>query len=132
MIKIPFPIQFFVFGLFILIIASVVTALAATNIVPPTRVTSQTFPITANDLKPSACAGLNLTDIISGSGTITGTSGNDLILGGPGNDTINGMGGNDCILGGGGNDTIDGGDGTDVCIGGPGTDTFANCETVIQ
>jgi Ca2+-binding RTX toxin-like protein len=132
MIKIPFPIKLFIFGLFILIIASVATALAATNIVPSTRVTSQIFSVSANDLKPSACAGLNLTDIISGSGTITGTSGNDLILGGPGNDTINGMGGDDCILGGGGNDTIDGGDGTDVCIGGPGTDTFANCETAIQ
>lgn len=128
----PIHLRLFIVVLFTLIIASVVTALAAANIVPSAHVTSQIFPVTANDLKPSACASINLTDIVSGTGTITGTSGNDLILGGPSNDTINGMGGDDCILGGGGDDVIDGGDGTDVCIGGPGTDTFSNCETTIQ
>jgi len=130
--KIPVPIQLFAMVLFTLILVSVITAVAATNNVPSTRATSQTFPITANDLKPPACAGLNLTNIVSGTLLITGTSGNDLILGGPLPDVINGMGGDDCILGGGGIDVIDGGDGTDVCIGGPLLDTFSNCETTIQ
>ncbi len=120
------------FGLIVLILASVVTAIAATNSVPSSRLTDQSRPITANDLKPSQCAALNLTAIIVGSGTIIGTAANELILGGPNADTINGRGGNDCILGGGGDDAIDGGTGTaDVCIGGPGTDTFSRCETQI-
>lgn len=128
--KIPIPLQIFALGLFTLILASVVTAVAAANIVPSTRVTSQTFPVTANDLKPSACAGLYLTHIISGSGTITSVSGNALILGSSGSDTINGAGGNNCIVGGGGDDTIDGGAGTNICIRGPGNDTFTNCSVI--
>lgn len=119
------------FGLMAMILASVVTAIAATNSVPSSHLTDQSRPITANDLKPSQCAALNLTEIVVGSGKFSGTDANELILGGPDADTIDGKGGSDCILGGGGNDDIDGGSGTDVCIGGPGTDTFSRCETQI-
>lgn len=119
------------FGLMAMILASVVTAIAATNSVPSSHLTDQSRPITANDLKPSQCAALNLTEIVVGSGKFSGTNANELILGGPDADTIDGKGGSDCILGGGGNDDIDGGSGTDVCIGGPGTDTFSRCETQI-
>jgi Ca2+-binding RTX toxin-like protein len=120
------------FGLFLLVLISVVTAIAATNTVPPTRLGNQTKSITSNDVKPASCASLDLRNIVSGSGVITGTAGNDLILGSPGNDIINGMGGDDCIIGGSGNDIIDGGDGNDICNGGgsPG-DIFRNCEVVI-
>jgi Ca2+-binding RTX toxin-like protein len=120
--------QFLTLGFITLIIISVATAVAATNTVPSTNASELSFPVTPNDIRPSACAGLYLNDIITGSGTITGTDGNDLILGSPANDTINGMGGNDCIIGGGGDNTIDGGSGSDICIGGPGNNTFANCE----
>ncbi len=130
--KIPFPLRLSIFGLIALIIISSVTAVAATNTVPATRATDQTLPVGINDLKPPACAGWFLTNLVTGSGTFTGAEGNDLILGSSGADTIDGLGGDDCVLGGGGDDLITGGGGTDVCIGGPGADTFATCETEIQ
>jgi len=115
-----------------LILVSAADAFAAGLTVQPSNVGLQSIAVTANDIKPTACAALDLTDIITGSGTITGTSGNDLILGSGGNDSIDGGGGDDCIESGGGDDTLNGGDGTDVCIGGSGTDTFDNCETEVQ
>ena len=130
--KLPFTPRAIFAALAILLLTSVVTAVAATNTVPSTRVTNQSSSIGANSLKPSACAGIVLTTLVIGSGNITGSNGNDLILGGPGMDTINGLDGNDCILGGGGIDTITGGNGNDVCIGGPGVDVFLTCETQIQ
>jgi len=130
--RIRFTFQLMLVGIFLLLLVSVVTAIAATNTVPPTRLGNQTRSISSNDIKPSSCASLDLRNIVSGSGAITGTDGNDLILGSPGNDIIHGLGGNDCILSGGGNDTIDGGDGNDICNGGgsPG-DIFISCETEI-
>jgi Ca2+-binding RTX toxin-like protein len=71
----------------------------------------------------TGCLGKNL---IVGSGTINGTSGDDLILGSASNDTINGGAGNDCIFAGAGDDLIrvheSQGIG-DVVVGGDGTDT---------
>ncbi|HEX4745895.1 MAG TPA: hypothetical protein VFU99_03335 [Gaiellaceae bacterium] len=109
-------------------------ALTATNVVPASLAgSSDVGAATANQLKPSACAALNLTTIRVGSGTITGTSAAELILGSAGVDTMRGQGGNDCIVGGAGNDSLLGDSGTDVCIGGAGTDTFSSsCETRIQ
>ena len=105
-------------------------AFTANNTVPGGTVSASTFAITADALKPAACAGLSLTSIVSGT---TGTAGNDLLLGTSGVDVMSGGNGNDCIVGGGGADTIDGGAGTDVCIGGPGVDVFVvTCETQIQ
>ena len=113
--------------------AVLVTALTATNTVPATSLGRTTQPITANALKPAACAALNLTAVVVGSGTWSGGSASELILGGAGIDTIRGGGGGACILGGGGNDSLRGDGGTDVCIGGPGADTFfASCETQTQ
>lgn len=89
-------------------------------------------PITADDLKPPECAGLPLTEIVTGSGRITGTPGNDLLLGSAGPDEIDGRPGDDCLLGGAGNDTLDGGPGTDVCLGGSGANVFRRCETTIS
>lgn len=57
-------------------------------------------------------------------GVITGTNGNDVIVGGGGANTINGKGGNDVICGGGGNDVINAGAGNDQVQGGPGEDTI--------
>jgi len=129
--------------LFTVILFSISTALSAANIVPITHLSSQTYPISINDLAPPECAGLNLTNLIVSSGetTIVGTSGNDLILGGPNAEQIWGAGGDDCLVGGGGNDSLAGIGGTDVCIGGPGSDVFyilfiiipiGGCETTIQ
>jgi Ca2+-binding RTX toxin-like protein len=126
--KIPLPFKFLVSGMFLLVWISAVTAIAATNTVPSTRADESSAGIGTNSLKPAACAGLYLSGTVSGSGTITGTAGNDLILGSSGADTIDGLGGNDCILGGGGDDLITGGDGTDICLGGSGSNTFTDCE----
>jgi Ca2+-binding RTX toxin-like protein len=105
-------------------------AFTADNTVPGGTVSSSTFAITADALKPASCTGFSLTTIVSGA---TGTAGNDLLLGTSGTDVMSGGNGNDCIIGGGGADTIDGGGGTDVCIGGPGLDVFlVTCETQIQ
>lgn len=126
------PFRLMTYSLFIFILIGAMTAIAATNTVPSTRMTSQSRSISSNDFKPAACASINLTNLVTGSGTLTGTTGNDLMLGSSGQDTIDGLGGNDCILGGGGIDLITGGNGTDVCIGGSEIDLFFTCETQIQ
>ena len=122
--NIPFALRLLTFSLVALIIISSATAFAAANTIPATNVSHQTVNVSINDLKPSTCNGLFLTNLITGSGTLTGTEGNDLILDSSGTDVIDGLGGDDCILGGGGDDLITAGDGTDICIGGPGDDTF--------
>jgi len=130
--KIQSTLRFLIFGLIALIIISTMTAVAAGNTVPSTRVDSKVISFNINHLRPSACTGLTLTNLITGSGTLTGTAINDLIVASSSIDTIDGADGNDCIVGGGGDDIIDGGAGNDICVGGPGTDTFINCETQIQ
>ena len=59
------------------------------------------------------------------SSTITGGSGNDLILGGYGNDIIVGGSGDTTIAAGTGNDSIVGGTGNDIIYGGPGASTIS-------
>jgi Ca2+-binding RTX toxin-like protein len=116
---------------FVMMVASVASAFTAANTIAPSNIGFRSISVHANDLKPAACAGLDLTNVIHGSGTITGTSGNDLIFGSSGDDIIDGLSGDDCIVGGGGNDIIDGNDGNDICIGGGGNVTFLNCETTL-
>lgn len=127
-----FPLRYLIFGLFAFIILTSLTAVAATNTIPPTRLAAQVISFNINHLKPSVCSGIPVSTLITGTGIITGTAGNDLILGSYGEDVIDGLGGDDCILGGGGDDTIYGGDNNDVCVGGTGADSFTDCETEIQ
>jgi Ca2+-binding RTX toxin-like protein len=54
---------------------------------------------------------------VTGSGTIVGTDGPDVIVGSTGNDTILGLGVDDVICGDLGNDSIVGGEGNDLLIG---------------
>ena len=70
---------------------------------------------------------------ITGSGTLNGTSGDDVILGssgidtlngGTGNDHLEGKAGNDTLYGNAGNDILIGGEGDDILYGGAGADTF--------
>jgi Ca2+-binding RTX toxin-like protein len=130
--KTPFALQIVTFGLLALIVISSVTAFAAGITVSASNAGRESVEVVAQDLAPSACNGLMLAQVISGSGTLTGTSGNDLIIGSPDADVIDGLGGNDCIIGGAGDDFFNGEDGTDVCLGGPGIDNFTNCETEAQ
>lgn len=114
-------------------LVSVISALTAANLVPPSKGGRSLQAINANALKPTECASLNLTAILRGSGSFEGGSASELVLGSSGADQIRGRDGNDCILGGAGNDDIRGDGGTDVCIGGLGTDTLdADCETRVQ
>ncbi len=116
-----------VLGLLLVCVAVVATA---ANTVPASNLGSSSAAITADTLKPAACNGIVLTNLVIGN---TGTAGADLLLGSAGVDNMDGNGGDDCILGGGGNDNLRGSGGTDVCIGGPGVDTFhPSCETQIQ
>ncbi|MFG0381167.1 type I secretion C-terminal target domain-containing protein, partial [Pseudomonas sp. zbq_18] len=59
---------------------------------------------------------------ITGSGTLNGSAGDDVILGSSGMDTLNGNNGNDHLEGKAGNDTLYGGAGKDILIGGEGDD----------
>jgi len=105
-------------------------AVTATNVVPSSRAGSSAGGRpTANQLKPPACAALNLTNITYGGG---GGNQNTLVLGTAGNDTLVGAAGNDCLVGGTGNDRLIGNGGIDVCLGGPGNDVLhPSCETQI-
>jgi Ca2+-binding RTX toxin-like protein len=115
-----------------LVLVTVITATTATNTVPFTRAGLRTEAVTANDLKPTECAALNLRTVLiaESTGKTDGTRANELILGGPGDQSIAAGRGNDCVLGGGGADTLDGEDGNDVCIGNAFA-TFKDCETVV-
>lgn len=130
--RITILLRLLILGSFALIFVSVLSAFAAGLSLPSSNVGRQPVAVTAEDIKPPACDSLSLTNIVSGSGTLSGTAANDLITGSSGSDTIDGLGGDDCILGGDGDDQIIGGDGNDVCLGGPGTDSFTTCESESQ
>jgi Ca2+-binding RTX toxin-like protein len=75
---------------------------------------------------------------VGGQITITGSAGNDGVIGsdageifnmGAGNDTAFGQGGNDTIIGGSGDDSIDGGEGSDSIDGGDGDDLIKVANT---
>ena len=103
----------------ILILSSTAFAMAATNTVAPSSAGESYHTATANQLKPPACASLDLGSVYVGGGN---SGGNDLILGTSNYDNIGGGAGNDCILGGGTLDVLDGGGGDDIILGGPGFD----------
>lgn len=54
--------------------------------------------------------------------TLTGSAGNDRLVGGDLDDTLAGLGGNDQLVGGSGDDVLEGGDGDDLLEGGDGND----------
>ena len=105
-----------------LILASGISAYAAANSVPRSKVADYRTAITANALKPAECAGISLSNVITGRGELSGTNGNDLLLGSSIADEIRGDEGNDCIVGGAGEDDLRGNSGNDVLLGGPDSD----------
>jgi Ca2+-binding RTX toxin-like protein len=106
------------------VLVGTVPAGASTNDVAASRAVVVTVAITVQDLAPAACAGMDLTTLVTDAdrkgAKIQGTNGNDLILGTPGADRIDGRNGDDCLVGGAGADQLDGGNGFDVCL--PGSD----------
>ncbi len=124
------------FGLMVLILASILTAVAAANTVPSSYLADQTRAIAVNDLKPPECSSLTLDTIVScGNGiNCNAGNGNDLVLGSPSNTTIRGQNGNDCIVdsSSAGSRTLVGGNGTDVCIGYASTIFDGSCEQQVR
>lgn len=59
---------------------------------------------------------------------LTGTEGDDVMLGGAGDDTLIGGGGDDTLYAMGGNSLLDGGPGNDTLVGGEGNDTLIGGE----
>jgi signal peptidase I len=125
-------------ALVVLVVAVLLaTSFTATSTVPLSYAGTSSQALSIAQLTPAACAGLTLTNLVVATGpTVTGTAGNDLIIGGSGTGTINyaGLDGTDCIVAGGTAATtnkIDGGKGIDVCIGpAAATNKFALCETM--
>ena len=74
-------------GCLALLLAALVSARAAANAVPSSSIVQVSFTIGPNDLKPPECTGLALTTLITGNTSISGTAGNDLILGSAAADT---------------------------------------------
>lgn len=114
------------------VLALVTLALTAGVLVPETKLDAITRPARANDLKPTDCVGIDLQRLVVGSGTVQGSTANDLILASPTSDHVLGRGGDDCLVAGGGNDVFTGGAGNDVCLGGPGTDVYSGCEITVD
>ncbi len=104
----------------------------ATNSVPSTRAGVEVLQVAADNLKPADCSWLRPLYVTVGSGDVTGTKDDDLLVGSPADDELKGRQGDDCLVGGAGKDTLDGGGGNDVCIGGPGKDTFKHCAVEID
>lgn len=134
------------FGLLFLIVAGVISALAANITVPASKASSQSFAVNANAFKPDECAGITVGGFswqVAGqdSGLYFGTAANDVIntgngndctLAGDGNDTVDGKSGTDVLLGEGGGDSLIGGSGNDTLYGGDGNDSLdggANTDT---
>ena len=133
---IRFFLRLTVISLVVLIFANIVSAIAATNTVPPTKAKATTLqsPITANNLKPTYCT-MNLTQVVFVTTNYTDSIGSSLILGNANNNTITNRTQNpDCILAGGGNDSMtgNGANAGDVCDGGPGTDAAFKCTTTLN
>jgi Ca2+-binding RTX toxin-like protein len=99
-----------------LVVATIASAAAASNTVPPSRAGESAHPATLADFVPPQCAGMALNGLQIGPG---GGGGNALILGTPAGGTLSGGGGNDCIVGGANNYSLQGQGGSDVLIGGP-------------
>jgi hypothetical protein len=99
-----------------LVIATIASAAAASNTVPPSRAGESAHPATLADFVPPECAGMPLNRLQIGPG---GGGGNALVLGTLAGGTLSGGGGNDCIVGGANNNSLQGQGGNDVLIGGP-------------
>lgn len=107
--RIIFPLA--VTFLMVMIIASITSAVAASNTVPPTRLSDTSQSITANNLKPPACAGLNLTSIWVCDKNNCKPTGTDVLV--LGTDTTKRIDGSSVT-------------GNSCCVGAPGT-TINNC-----
>ncbi|MGA2505821.1 MAG: hypothetical protein ABSG01_17215 [Anaerolineales bacterium] len=86
--------------LFILVVASILTAAAASNTVPPTRLTDKTIPIAANDVKPPQCKSFDLVSIyVCTKPNCQAPRPDALVIGTSKTNKIDGGGGDSCCVG---------------------------------
>jgi hypothetical protein len=63
------------FGFLLVVIgANAINASAASVATPNSAASLEVQVVTADDMKPASCAGIVLTAVVAGSGTVTGTS----------------------------------------------------------
>lgn len=121
----PDPDDFLYTGYFVVTISGAPTTVGEYPVAVVVRDTWGTS-VTRSDVltvrQAQFCEGLLVT--VEGSGTITGTTDGDVILGSDGPDVINARAGYDTICGGGGDDVIRDAGGADRVFGGPGNDHF--------
>jgi Ca2+-binding RTX toxin-like protein len=98
------------------------SVLVVTIVLTTIGYSNNVFAATVNCALP---ASLNAEGVCVGTAqadTISGTTNDDEIAGGPGNDGINAANGDDIVSGNAGSDTLDGQQGDDIVIGGAGAD----------
>lgn len=113
-------------------------AFTASNTVPATNIGQFAQAITPSQLEPAECIsnGVTATSIVAGSGTISATAANQLLLGSSGNDTLTDAAhhGHVCMVGGAGIDTFTGWKNhNDLCVVSTATQTsgtITNCAVV--
>jgi Ca2+-binding RTX toxin-like protein len=96
---------------------STTQAFTAANVVPATNIGQIAQAITPANLEPSECRGsITVTSVVAGSGTVTATAANQLVLGSSGVDTLTDAIGPACMVGGAGSDSFSGKNISDLCI----------------
>ena len=106
----------------ILVSFGAVFASAAANTVPASGLVEISLAVDPNTFIPASCPLSSYTNIVYGSGNISGTGKTDLIFASDGDDYVRARGNKDCILGNGGHDTLLGNGGADTLLGGEGDD----------
>jgi hypothetical protein len=128
----PTRIRRFVQAGTVLVVVAVVitlsTTFTASTSVPASRVGTFTQVLQVAQLAPAGCSSLALTSLVQGSGTISNSRSNTLILGSAGADTITDTGSSNCIVAGAGANTVIGTAG-DICISGPSLGVASPCPT---
>lgn len=106
-----------------LVVATIASAAAASNTVPPSRAGEAAEPATLAQLTPPGPICRRVRGMPAHPG---GGGGNALVLGTGAGGTLSGGGGNDCIVGGANNNVLQGQGGNDVLVGGPAFLVFLN------
>jgi hypothetical protein len=109
-------------------------AFTAGNAVPATKIGTFTKTIAPVDLEPAECIanGITVTSIVAGSGTVTSTAANQLVLGSSGIDSLSDGGyGSACMVGGASKDSFQGTRRRlDLCVVSSATTSVKWCTTV--
>ena len=110
----------------VVLAATLITSFTASTNVPVSKAGTSVQLRLVSQLAPAGCRSLNLTRVVTGSGTFANSLANALLLGSPGADTITDTGGNSCIVPGGGGGSVTG-VASDICVSGPTLDVAAAC-----